>query len=100
MSKEKTLNQLRQVKGIDSKNPIPNDYWDELNESEKEALAKAYDEASEEFEKYDALKEELCDVRCMLDLMVENKIITNMELNNGANLKRLKLMQWSSLLKK
>tara|TARA_B100000519_G_C14052803_1_gene348275 strand:- start:440 stop:688 length:249 start_codon:yes stop_codon:yes gene_type:complete len=53
-----------------------------------------------EFEKNDALKEELCDVRCMLDLMVENKIITNMELNNGANLKRLKLMQWSSLLKK
>ena len=53
-----------------------------------------------EYEKNDELKEELCDVRCMLDLMVENKIITNMELNNGANLKRLKLMQWSSLLKK
>ena len=57
MSKEKTLNQLRQVKGIDSKNPIPNDYWDELNESEKEALAKAYDEASEEFAKYDEWEE-------------------------------------------
>ena len=53
-----------------------------------------------EFEKNDALKEELCDVICMLDLMVENKIITNMELNNGANLKRLKLMQWSILFKK
>ena len=46
----------------------------------------------------DELKEELSDVMCMLELMVENGIITRTELNNGANLKKLKLIKWSNLL--
>ena len=46
----------------------------------------------------DELKEELSDVMCMLELMIENKIITRTELNNGANLKKMKLIQWSNLV--
>ena len=46
----------------------------------------------------DELKEELCDVMCMLELMVENKILTRSELSNGANLKKMKLMKWSNLI--
>ena len=53
----------------------------------------------QKFEKNDKLIQELCDVKCMLDLMVENKIVTNMELRNGASLKKMKLMQWSNLIK-
>jgi|MGYP001213644610 NTP pyrophosphatase (non-canonical NTP hydrolase) len=52
----------------------------------------------QEFTKNEKLIQELCDVKCMMDLMVENKIITNMELNNGASLKKMKLMKWSNLL--
>ena len=52
----------------------------------------------QEFDK-DSLKEELSDVMCMLELMIENKIITRAELSNGANLKKMKLMKWSNLLK-
>tara|TARA_B100001250_G_scaffold409774_1_gene434799 strand:- start:33 stop:293 length:261 start_codon:yes stop_codon:yes gene_type:complete len=51
------------------------------------------------FQKNDKLIQELCDVKCMLDLMIENKIVTNMELRNGASLKKMKLMQWSDLIK-
>ena len=46
----------------------------------------------------DELKEELSDVMCMLELMIENNIISRTELNNGANLKKMKLMKWSNLL--
>ena len=49
------------------------------------------------YEKNDDLIQELCDVKCMIDLMIENKIITTMELTNGSNLKKLKLMKWSNL---
>ena len=49
------------------------------------------------YEKNDDLIEELCDVKCMIDLMIENKIITTMELTNGSNLKKLKLMKYSNL---
>ena len=48
--------------------------------------------------KRDELKEELSDVMCMLELMIENKIITRTELNNGANLKKMKLIEWSNLI--
>ena len=48
--------------------------------------------------KRDELKEELSDVMCMLELMIENKIITRTELNNGANLKKMKLIKWSNLI--
>ncbi len=53
---------------------------------------------TQKFENNDKLIQELCDVKCMMDLMIENKIVTNMELNNGASLKKMKLMQWSNLL--
>ncbi len=46
----------------------------------------------------DALKEELSDVMCMLELMIENNIVTRSELSNGANLKKMKLMKWSNLI--
>ena len=49
------------------------------------------------YEKNDSLIQELCDVKCMIDLMIENKIITTMELTNGSNLKKLKLMKYSNL---
>tara|TARA_R100000734_G_C3303797_1_gene94315 strand:+ start:94 stop:537 length:444 start_codon:yes stop_codon:yes gene_type:complete len=51
--KASNLNQLRQVKGIDSKNPIPSQFWDGLSESEKESMAKAIEEANEEYSNYD-----------------------------------------------
>jgi len=44
------------------------------------------------------LKEELSDVMCMLELMIEYDIITRMELSNGANVKKMKLLKWSKLL--
>ena len=44
----------------------------------------------------DELKEELSDVMCMLELMIDNKIVTRQELSNGANLKKMKLMKWSN----
>ena len=53
---------------------------------------------TQKFENNDKLIQELCDVKCMMDLMIENKIVTNMELNNGASLKKMKLMKWSNLL--
>ena len=40
----------------------------------------------------DSLKEELCDVVCMIDLLLENGCITKTELNNGSQLKKLKLI--------
>jgi len=52
----------------------------------------------QEFDKQ-SLKEELSDVMCMLELMIENKIITRTELSNGANLKKMKLIKWSNLVK-
>ena len=52
----------------------------------------------QEFDK-ESLKEELSYVMCMLELMIENKIITRTELSNGANLKKMKLIKWSNLVK-
>ena len=46
----------------------------------------------------DKLIQELCDVKAMMDLMIENKIVSTMELRNGAALKKMKLMKWSNLL--
>jgi NTP pyrophosphatase (non-canonical NTP hydrolase) len=51
-----------------------------------------------EFIKNDKLIQELCDVKAMMDLMIENKIVSTMELRNGAALKKMKLMKWSNLL--
>ena len=44
------------------------------------------------------LKEELCDVMCMIDLMVEYDIISKKDLSNGSQLKKMKLLKWSKLL--
>lgn len=43
------------------------------------------------------LIEEAGDVVCMLNFMVENKLVTWEELNDRAELKRNKLLKWSSL---
>tara|TARA_R100000008_G_scaffold85754_1_gene76540 strand:- start:113 stop:358 length:246 start_codon:yes stop_codon:yes gene_type:complete len=51
------------------------------------------------YDKNDDLKEELSDVQCMIDLMVEFGLISGVELRNGASLKKMKLMQWSNLIK-
>jgi NTP pyrophosphatase (non-canonical NTP hydrolase) len=46
----------------------------------------------------DELKEELSDVMCMLEMMIDYGIITRTQLSNGANLKKMKLMKWSNLI--
>ena len=46
----------------------------------------------------DELKEELSDVMCMIDLMVEYDIISKKDLSNGSQLKKMKLLKWSKLL--
>jgi len=46
----------------------------------------------------DELKDELADLMCMIELMIENGIVSELELKNGAQLKRVKLMKWSNLL--
>ena len=46
----------------------------------------------------DELKEELSDVMCMLEMMIDYGIITRTELSNGANVKKMKLLKWSKLL--
>ena len=46
----------------------------------------------------DELKEELSDVMCMIDLMVEYGIISKKDLSNGSQLKKMKLLKWSKLL--
>ena len=45
----------------------------------------------------DELKEELSDVMCMIDLMIEYGIISKKDLSNGSQLKKMKLMKWSKL---
>jgi NTP pyrophosphatase (non-canonical NTP hydrolase) len=46
----------------------------------------------------DELKDELSDVMCMLEMMIDYGIITRTELSNGANVKKMKLLKWSNLL--
>ena len=46
----------------------------------------------------DELKEELSDVMCMIELMIEYGIISKKDLSNGSQLKKMKLMKWSNLL--
>jgi len=45
------------------------------------------------------LLEEAGDVLCMIELMVENGLLTNEELGVRVNIKRDKLKQWSTLIK-
>ena len=50
------------------------------------------------YENNDSLKEELCDVVMgMIELLVERGCITKSELNNGSQLKKLKLIKYSNI---
>ena len=49
-------------------------------------------------EKIDELAKEAGDVLCMIELMVENNILTNEELGARVNVKRDKLKTWSDLI--
>ena len=46
----------------------------------------------------DTLKEEIGDVMCMIELIKSNGLITQREIDNQIQTKRIKLMKWSSLL--
>ena len=45
------------------------------------------------------LEEEVGDLLCMIDIMVENGIISDEKLNKARNHKRQKLKTWSSIFK-
>ena len=45
-----------------------------------------------------SLKEEIGDVMCMIELIKSNGLITQREIDNQIQLKRMKLMKWSSLI--
>ena len=47
--------------------------------------------------KNDDLIEEICDVMCMIELLVERGCISKSELNNGSQLKKLKLIKYSNI---
>ena len=49
------------------------------------------------YDNNDSLKEELCDVMCMIELLVERGCISRAELNNGSQLKKLKLIKYSNI---
>jgi len=44
------------------------------------------------------LVEELGDVMCMIELMIEHKVVTIEEIHNRASVKREKLKKWSTLV--
>ena len=46
----------------------------------------------------DSLKEEIGDVMCMIELIKSNCLITQREIDNQIQTKRMKLMKWSKLL--
>ena len=45
----------------------------------------------------DSLKEEIGDVMCMIELIKSNGLITQREIDNQVNVKKVKLMKWSNL---
>ena len=47
----------------------------------------------------DDLKDEVGDVLCMIELMKERGLVNGRELKNQVELKKLKLIQWSKLIK-
>ena len=47
-----------------------------------------------------ALIEEIGDMQCMIDLIVEHKLITKTQIKNRIKLKRKKLEKWSNLWQK
>ena len=46
----------------------------------------------------DILVEELGDVMCMIELMIENNVVTIEEIHNRSAVKREKLKKWSTLI--
>ena len=47
-----------------------------------------------------ALIEEIGDMQCMIDLIIENKLITKTEIKDRIKVKRNKLKKWSNLWQK
>ena len=46
----------------------------------------------------DSPKEEIGDVMCMIELIKSNGLVTQREIDNQIQTKRMKLMKWSKLL--
>ena len=53
----------------------------------------------DDYENNDDLKEEIGDGMCMIELIKENGLISQRELDNQVNIKRMKLMKWSKLFR-
>ena len=62
-----------------------------------EACSKAI--RCEDYINNDRLIEEVGDVLCMIDIMKEKGLLNERDLNNRIQLKKLKLAQWSNLVK-
>ena len=62
-----------------------------------EACSKAI--RCEDYINNDSLIEEVGDVLCMIDIMKEKGLLNERDLNNRIQLKKLKLAQWSNLVK-
>ena len=62
-----------------------------------EACSKAI--RCEDYINNDRLIEEVGDVLCMIDIMKEKGLLNERDLNNRIQLKKLKLAQWSTLVK-
>jgi|TARA_Y100000114_G_C11748880_1_gene323141 NTP pyrophosphatase (non-canonical NTP hydrolase) len=53
----------------------------------------------DDYKNNDDLKEEIGDVMCMIELIKENGLISQREIDNQVNIKRMKLMKWSKLFR-
>jgi NTP pyrophosphatase (non-canonical NTP hydrolase) len=62
-----------------------------------EACSKAI--RCEDYVDNDKLIEEVGDVLCMIGIMKERGMLSSRDLNNRIQMKKLKLLQWSNLLK-
>ena len=62
-----------------------------------EACSKAI--RCEDYVNNDRLIEEVGDVLCMIDIMVDMGLLRERDLNNRIQLKKMKLLQYSNLLK-
>ena len=62
-----------------------------------EACSKAIREES--YKDNDRLIEEVGDVLCMIELMKNHGMLSSRDLNNRVQLKKMKLLKWSNLIK-
>ena len=62
-----------------------------------EACSKAIRE--EDYKDNDRLIEEVGDVLCMIELMKNRGMLSSRDLNNRVQLKKMKLLKWSNLIK-